>query len=160
MRIHRQERDALHPVPREVQTVLAVHIAPVDGVAVRILAPGIVAAPARAQLVVPQPVEHRERVGRQRREHTVHEDGIVAPRVTGREDARRAPILIFSIAARGVMRAGGAGMSVDGRWPAGYVRDSTAFWTDRGEVTWRCFTVFHVELSVRRLGDATALDLK
>lgn len=57
MRVHRQERDALHPVPREVQTVLAVHIAPIDGVAVRILAPGIVAAPARAQLVVPQPVD-------------------------------------------------------------------------------------------------------
>lgn len=41
-------------------------------------------------------------------------------------------------------------MSVGGRWPADYVRDSTAFWTDRGEVTWRCFTVFHVELSVER----------
>lgn len=57
VRVHRQERDTLRTIPREVQTVLAVHIAPVDGVAVRILAPGIVAAPARAQLVVPQPVD-------------------------------------------------------------------------------------------------------
>ena len=160
MRVHRQERDTLRTIPREVQTVLGVHIAPVDGVAVLILALGIVTAPARAQLMLPQPAEHRERVGRQRREHTVHEAGIVAPRVARREDARRAVILIFSIAARGVMRAGRAGISVGGRWPAGYVRDSTAFWADRGEVTWRCFTVFHVELSVRRLVAATALDLK
>lgn len=57
MRVHRQERDTLRTIPREVQTVLGVHIAPVDGVAVLILAPGIVTAPARAQLVVPQPVD-------------------------------------------------------------------------------------------------------
>lgn len=30
------------PVPREVQTVLAVHIATVDGIAVLVFAPGIV----------------------------------------------------------------------------------------------------------------------
>lgn len=57
MRVHREERDTLRTIPREVQTVLAVHIAPVDGVAVRILAPGIVTAFARAQLMLPQPVD-------------------------------------------------------------------------------------------------------
>ena len=57
MRVHRQERDTLRTIPREVQTVLAVHIAPVDGVAVLVFAPGIVTTPSRAQLMLPQPVE-------------------------------------------------------------------------------------------------------
>lgn len=46
---------------------------------------------ARSQIVV-DAVE--ELVRRQRREHTVHKAGIIAPRVAGRKDARRAMVWI------------------------------------------------------------------
>ena len=60
--------------------------------------------------------------------------------------------MAFSKAARNGKHVGGA------RWQGRHARHSTAFHAI-AVVSLLCFTMFHVELSARRLVDATALDL-
>lgn len=65
--------------------------------------------------------------------------------------------MAFSKAARNGKHGGGAGMG-GARWRGRHARHSTAFHAI-AVVVLLCFTMFHVELSARRLVDATALDL-